>query len=224
MADGKPEVPAWARSRKSERPVWVVVLAVAMLLFGGQLLLGGLTILRGFSQEVVRTPEAGAGAVHEPAGAAAALADMQALRSSLAQAHPVAVRMNALSKIALGMLLLFAVAAVFSSDARARGVTLLAAWLGIGYQISDAIFLFVVVRQGMVAAAPTLLATLAASQGAGGGGATPPSVQDLLSAADLIIVGTGLPGLLFSVLLLVYFGGRRGRAFFGSQREPGHGG
>ena len=172
------------------RPTWVVVLAMAMLIFGGHLLLGAASMLRGL-------PGRGLPA---PSGATPAAQDLAAVFASLAAAHPVAVRVNALSKLVLALLLLYAVAAVFSADPRARGATVLAAWVGIVHQIGDGLFLFLVVR--------------------------PRSVAELVSVTDAIIVGTGLLGVAFSVLLLTFFGGRRGRGVFGSQRHPrvGHGG
>jgi len=195
-----------ARARlpgRSARPRWVVVLAMAMLAVGGNLLLGGVAIVRGLS----------------PSRGAPTLQDLGAMSIALAAAHPVAVVLNAVSKILFGLLLLYAVAAVFTSDRRARAATLLAAWVGIAYQIGDALFLFLLMRQRI---AP-LLASLAAANG----GPTPaPTVQDLAPLTDVVIFGTALLGIAFSVLLLAFFGGRRGRGFFGPGRQPrpGHGG
>jgi hypothetical protein len=162
----------------------VRVLALAMMIFGGQLLLWGASMLRGLPG-----PPAG--------GAEPALGQLGTVFAALALAHPVAVKVNALSKLALALLLLYAVAAVFTSDARARASVLLAAWAGIAYQIGDGLFLFLVVR--------------------------PRSVSELVSLADVFIVATGLVGVAFSVLLLAFFGGRRGRVFFGPGQEPRHG-
>jgi hypothetical protein len=198
------ELPAWARPKApppGPRPTWVVVLAMAMLVFGGHLLTGGLSILRAL-------PEPGA-ATGAP-GDSPTLEDVRAVRASFAHEHPTAVKLNAASKVALGLLMLFAVAAVFASDRRARQATMLAAWAGIGYHVGDALFLFFVVRKGMVAAAP-MLASWAASQSAPG---TTLSPQMLVSLTDGLIVGTSLVGVAFSVLLLHFFGGPRGRLFF----------
>jgi hypothetical protein len=172
------------------RPTWVVVLAMAMLIYGGDLLLGAVSLLRGF-------PGRGLPA---SSGAAPAVQDLAAVLASLAAAHPVAVTVNALSKLVLALLLLYAVAAVFSADPRARAAALLAAWVGIVHQIGDKLFLFLIVR--------------------------PRSVAEVMSVTDAIIVSTGLLGVAFSVLLLTFFGGRRGRGVFGPQRQPrvGHGG
>jgi hypothetical protein len=192
----------------------VLVLAMAMLVVGGHLLTGGLTILHAVSGGTPATST-------EPLPSPPTLEGVRAIRASFALAHPWAVRANAASKILLAGLLLYAVAAVWSSDRRARLAAMLAAWVGIGYHVGDALFLFFVVRKGVVAAAP-LLANWAASQAAPGRAV--PSVQELVSMTDLLIVGTGLVGIAFSVLLLTFFGGRRGRVLFGPGQQPHHGG
>jgi hypothetical protein len=191
------------------RPTWVVVLAMAMLAFGGHLLTVGIGGL-------------GRPATLPTSDAAVELQGIGAIVSSLAEAHPVAVRLNAISKVLLGLLLLYAVAAVFSSDPRARKATLVAAWVGIAYHFANGVFAFLVVRPGVVQAAP-LLASLVASRR--GPGAPALSGADMISLHDVFIVGTGLAGVAFSVLLLTFFGGRRGRGFFGAGgQQPHHGG
>jgi hypothetical protein len=207
------DLPPWAKKKaaapaRGPRPTWVVVLAMAMMVFGGHLLTGGVSILRAIPEQ--------SGAVEPPTGNPT-LDDVRAVRASFALTHPTAVKLNALSKLALALLLLYAVAAVFSSDRRARTATMVAAWVGIGYHVGDALFLFFVVRKGMVAAAP-MLASWAASQ-AGPGKATP-SAGMLMSLTDGLIVGTSLVGVAFSVLLLAFFGGQRGQRFFNAGGPP----
>ena len=177
-------------SGRRSRPTWVVVLAMAMLIFGGGLLQEAASTLRGL-------PGRGLSAA---SGAAPEVQELVAGVASRAAAHPVAVRLNALSKLVLALLLLYAVAAVFSADPRARGATLLAAWAGIVHQIGDGAFLFLVVW--------------------------PRSAVELPRVTHAIILGTGLLGVAFSVLLLTFFGGRRGRGVFGPRRQTrvGHGG
>jgi hypothetical protein len=196
-----------AGRRPGQRPRWVVVLGLAMLAFGGHLLTIGVSTL----------PEHPRGAIGD---ASPDLQGIAAMVSAIADAHPLAVRLNALSKVLLGLLLLYAVAAVFASDPRARWATLLAAWVGIGYHVADGLFRFLVVRPGVVEAAP-LLANLVTSQRPAG--STPISGQDMVSLHDIVILGTGLGGVAFCVLLLTFFGGRRGRGFFGGGGQPSHG-
>jgi hypothetical protein len=196
------------RGRPGQRPRWVVVLALGMLVFGGHLLTIGVDVLTAHPRPTATATDA-----------TPDLQGIAALVSATADAHPIAVRVNALSKVLLGLLLLFAVAAVFASDPRARAATLLAAWVGIGYHLGDGLFHVLVVRPGVVDAAP-LLASLVASQRPG---STPLSGQDMVSLHDAVIAATGLVGVAFCVLLLAFFGGRRGRGFFGGGGQPSHG-
>lgn len=213
-----------------KRPTWMALLTLAMLVFGGHLLLNGLSILRGARgatpPPATSTAPAAEGEAGAPASPEALFGNLQATTRALAKAHPWAVRINAVSKVALGALLLFAVAAVYSSDPRGRLATLIAAWAGIAYHVGDALFLFLVVRKVIVAAAPAL-ATLAARQnqgssGSGAGAFTTPTA--MVTLADVLIVVTGAAGIGFSLVLLRFFGGRRGRAFYGLEQQPSHGG
>jgi hypothetical protein len=215
-----PQLPAWARNRRPEsRPTWVVILALAMLVFGGRLLLDGVSQLSKPRPDRV---------LDQPGASAQVAEDLRALGESLARAyreHPVAVRVNAASKVVMGVLLLFAVAAVFASDPRARRAAMLAAWVGIAYQVGDVVFQLKILRKGMVAAAPVLVKLAARDSPPD----KVPSAGALVSMLDMVIVGAGVLGILFSVLLLTFFGGRRGRTFFGAgadmvRRQPHHGG
>jgi hypothetical protein len=139
----------------------------------------------------------------------------------------VAVRLNATSMVATGLLMLFAVAAVFASDPRARRVTMLAAWAGIAFQIADVVFKLLIPRKGMVEAAPMLVNLVARQSGAAR--ASNPGL--LIAALDIYIVSLGVLGVVFSIVLLTFFGGKRGRSFFGAgpradmvRRQPHHGG
>jgi len=220
MSEG-PELPAWAKkklpARPEGRPVWVVVLALAMLVLGGILMISGLTQLTDPEHKRATDPDA---TVQE-------IQDRQAMNEAMARAfraHPAEVRANAVSKMAMSLVLLFAVAAVFGSDPRARRATILAGWIGLAYQASDLLFYFAVYRKGVVAGAPALM-NLAARQSTG----KQPTAAAVIAAFDVTMVGMAMLGVLFSVVLLTFFGGRRGRTFFGSgadivRRQPNHGG
>jgi hypothetical protein len=221
MSEG-PELPAWAKPRRppetTARPIWLVVLGLAMLVFGGVMLNLGVRQLRepGWQRGI------------DPGVSAQVTEDVQAVNESLARAyreHPTAVRINGASKLVMALLLLFAVAAVFASDPRARQATMVAAWAGIAHQIGDVIFMFRVFRRGVIEGAQALV-NLAARNSGGG---KVPTASAVISAFDVFIVGVGVLGILFSVVLLTFFGGRRGRTFFGVgadivRRQPHHGG
>jgi hypothetical protein len=216
-----PELPAWAQKKRRPegRPTWVVVLALAMLVFGGRLLISGIVQMSGSGLE----------RPNEEAASAHTISDVRAVNDHVERAyreHPLAVRLNAGSKVAMGLLMLFAVAAVFSADARARKAAMLAGWAGIGFQVADVLFKLLILRKGMVAAAPVLVNLVARQSGA----ARAPTASAVISALDIFIISLGVLGVLFSVLLLTFFGGRRGRSFFGVgtadmvRRQPHHGG
>jgi hypothetical protein len=124
--------------------------------------------------------------------------------------------------VLLALMLLFAVAAVWSSDPRGRAAALVAAWAGIAYHIGEAVYLSVVVRAGLRAAAPTLVTMVAA-----GGGQTF-TVEQMASAVNLVVLTlsavTAVVGISFSIVVLVFFGGRKGRLFYGLEQQPNHGG
>jgi hypothetical protein len=198
------ELPAWAKPRRPEgRPTWVVVLAVAMLMSGGRFLVLGANQF--FSLRLESALDEASVEQLPPDRKVFADAMTKAVRE-----HPAAVRANAVTKLVLGALLLFAVAAVFSSDPRARRAAMLAAWVEIAFQLGDGLFLFLISRHDLAAIAPTLLAL---SQAAGGQAVSAGALQVI---AGLVMMGIGLPGIAFAVVLLAYFGGARGRTFFGA--------
>jgi hypothetical protein len=201
----EPELPAWAKPRRSEtRPTWVIVLTFAMLLLGGRFVKTGL-------DQVVnrRLPW-----VIDDSVAAEMPREQRVFGEMMvrgAQAHTVAVQVDGVARLVMGGLLLLTVAAVFSSDPRARQAAMVAAWAHIAFQLGDGIFLYIISRQELAAMAPTLLA---ASQGASKGPAG--SVQALLLSAAVSFEVVGLPFIAFSLVQLKFFGGTRGRTFFGA--------
>jgi hypothetical protein len=191
-----------------------------MLVFGGRLLIAGIGQMSGSGLE----------RPNEEAASAQTVAQVRAVNDQVERAyleHPLAVRLNATSKVTMGLLMLFAVAGVFASDLRARKAAMLAAWAGIAFQGTDVLFKLLVLRKGMVAAAPLLVDLVARQSGA----ARPPSASAVIWVLDICIVSLGGLGVLFSVVLLTFFGGKRGRSFFGVEpradmvrRQPHHGG
>lgn len=206
MSEGQ-ELPPWAKPKApppEARPTWVVVLALLMLMFGGRFVVMGASQLSTGSVEPAL----------DDATAAQLPPERRVFGEAMARAshtYPSAVQANAVAKLALGALLLFAVAAVFSSDGRARRATLIAAWAGIVFQLGDGLFLFLVSRHELAAIAPTLLA------GSPGSGGQPMNLPP--SVLMIVMMVLGLPGILFSLVLLRFFGGPRGRTFFGVRAD-----
>jgi hypothetical protein len=194
-----------------------------MLLAGARLFFGSLTDLRrlatGRSMAEVRL-DGLANAEQE-----VLVRGQLALDEAVDRAHPVAAWVQVVVRLALALVFLFAVAAVFSSDPRARRVSVLAGWAGLALHLGSGAFLLVVVRQGVADAVP-VLQQIAAKAHAGTGNA-PPTTAELAQLASTLMVQVPLLaaslGVLFSVLLLVTFGGRRGRLFYNDGVEAHHG-
>jgi hypothetical protein len=184
------------------RPRWVTVLAVLMLLTGASLFFGGLTDLRRLAT-------------------GRSMADVR--MEGLADADKEVLIRGQLALDALGFL--FAVAAVFSDDPRAGRASVLAAWAGTAVYGGMGAFVLVVVRKGVADALP-VLQQVAAKVHARTGDA-PPSPADLAQLASTLMIQMPLLsaalGVLFSVVLLVSFGGRRGRLFYNGGVEADHG-
>jgi hypothetical protein len=192
--------------------MWMVVLSGLMMVSAFQLFLDGLTGLRGGL--VVRqasTPTAGVD------DAAATELLLRILATALERVDPTLIKAHAASKILVAAVLLYAVAAVAANDRRGRSGALIAAWASIAYHVSSALYSALVVRAGLLATAaqwrPQLLALKRTASEADAGR------MEVLGRADtLLLVGpivVSLVGVGFGVVLLTYFGGRRGRSFYG---------
>lgn len=207
----------------TRRPRWVTVLAVLMLLAGARLFLGSLTDLRrlatGRSMAEVSL-DGLANAEQE-----VLIRGQIALDEAVDRAHPVAAWTQAVARLALALVFLFAVAAVFSDDPRARQASVWAGWGGLALHGGSGLFLLMVVRQGVAGVLPVLQQVSAQAHARAGD--TPPASVDLAQLASTLMVQvpllTSSLGVLFSILLLVTFGGRRGRLFYNGSAEADHG-
>src|SRR3954466_6205748 len=134
------------------RPLWMVVLAATMLLFGGQTLIEGLltvrdpkAIVRLATSSQTRTPlEDEAQRKLEP------------IRDAIVDRHRAALRVDAVASIMLGLFVLYAAAAVLSRDPTGRRLALLTACLGIGFHLGS-VFMWVRMAKETVEAAGPLL-------------------------------------------------------------------
>ena len=216
--------PSGEESRQPRRrPRWVTVLAVLMLLAGARLFLGSLTDLRrlvtGRSMAALRLD----GVVD--AEQEVLIRGQLALDEAVDRAHPVAARVQAAARLALGLVFLFAVAAVFSDDPRARSASVLAAWIGMALHAGSGLFVLTAVRGRVADLLPALQQV--AAQAHARTGDTPSASADLAQLASTLVIQVPLLsaalGVLFSVLLLVTFGGRRGRLFYNDGVKADHG-
>jgi hypothetical protein len=194
-----------------------------MLLAGARLFLGSLTDLRRLvtGRSMAEIPLEGLADADQEV----LIRGQIALDEAVDRAHPVAARVQAAARLALALVLFFAVAAVFSDDPRARRASVLAAWAGMALHLGSGVFLLTVVRGGMADVVPVLQQVAAKAHARAGD--APPASADLAQLASTLtiqvpLLSTAL-GVLFCVLLLVTFGGRRGRLFYNDGVKADHG-
>jgi hypothetical protein len=194
------------------RPAWLVLLSSLTLVYGGVLLVSSL--------DTLRDPRA---AAHHPATRPLTPAEEEIAKEILdvgtrvAAAHTRAIRVNAALSLPVALLMLFAAASTISRDRRGRQVALAAGWTGIVYQLGTLALTFPFVREYAAQTAP-LVARLVALQSDGvqmgaGSGATPETVAKVVVAAFPVF--TSAVSILSSLVVIRYFGGRRGRVLYG---------
>lgn len=197
-----------------QRPTWMVVLASLMVVVSFHLFLGGLSALADGPTRLAGAPVEGGDASSAEAAATRAL--QRGMAIALQRVDPLLIRGFALAKLMLGALLLFAVAAIATNDRRGRGGTLVAAWAGIVYHVAGALFFILFVRGRLLDAAPEWVREVQQLQDAALPGGSP---EQAISWANQMFVifpmGLALLGVGFSVVLIAFFGGNRGRAFYG---------
>jgi hypothetical protein len=190
----------------THRPLWIVVLAATMMLFGGQTFIEGLltvrdpkAIVRLVGNTQVRTP------LEEEAQR-----KLEPIRDAIVARHRLALRIDAVASIGLGLFVLYAAAAALSRDRNGRRLALLTAGFGFAF-FAASLFLWVRMARETVEAAGPLLAEMAANAAQAGGRAST-QLGTAVVARPPVLAAFGLG---WCVLLLVYFGGRRGRELYG---------
>ncbi len=195
----------------SRRPVWLSVMSAAMLVYAGMGLVDALSLLR--------HPQAATAAAIEDVARATGQIDaarrLAGISRAVVAAHPIAVRLEAGAAAVVALLTLFAVAAIFSRDPRARRATLGAGWAGIVQQLGTLPFAVAMARRAAEDGAPVLQHVLA-QNGKEMPGMAQADVAAALRAAVMMmpVLRAGM-GIAWSLALLIFFGGRRGRAVFG---------
>jgi len=204
------------------RPRWMTFFTVLLLLLGGRMFLGSVTDLH---RVVSGRPEILNLEGKLDAQQEALLRGQIVLANALSHYRPVALSAHALVRLGLGLIYLFAVAAVFSGDRRGRRICRLAGWAGLVASVINALFVVLVVRPMVPWLQPTLADALA--QDAARAGRAAPMAEALAEQAHLFLVDVPLAvtgmGVVFSLLLLAYFGGRRARLFYNQPRQADHG-
>lgn len=195
----------------THRPTWLTVLTSMMLIYGGFTLIGALVTLREPRAVPVMMLENVARASDQVETAQ----KMDALSDAIVARFRGAIRLGALISIGIALLTLYAVAAIVSRDRNGRMLVLVTGWTGIAYHLGSLPMGVKMARLAAVGGAPLLAQVLIAS------GKEPPEMtaaeltdklHAMTVAPPFVTAGIGIVGCL---ALLVYFGGRRGRALYG---------
>jgi hypothetical protein len=209
MSEAQPSPP-------TRRPLWLAVMSSAMLVYAGMSLVDALSL--------IRTPQAiTAAAIEDVArgtGQIDAARRLAAVSDGIVSVHPLAVRADAGVSAVVALLTLFAVAAIFSRDRRARAATVAAGWAGILYQLGALPFGVAMARRAAEAGAPVLFQALVQNGKQFPGLADGDVGMALRAAVTMMPVLRAAMGIAWSTALLIFFGGRRGRAVFGGETSP----
>ena len=199
------------------RPTWLVILSSLMLLAGGYSLVAGLMKLRDPATVLM------VGA----SDAAGSEADMELNRQlNLARTtaigpHRTALKVESVAEIAIALFTLYATAAVFSRDKRGRALSLAVGGLGILYQLSVLPIYLSLTRDYATRGAGLLATSIIRTVGETQSDLTPEQITARLHSAivsgPIVAAGVGVAG---SLLLLVFFGGRRGQILYGLRKPP----
>jgi hypothetical protein len=195
---------------------------VLLLLLGGRLFLGGLIDLH---RVWTAKPE-----ILNLDGSFDAQKEMLlraqvVLSHALAAHRPVAFALHALARLILGLIYLFAVAALFSGDRRAPKASVLAGWAECIVSLVGAAYLSVVVRKELPGLSSTLVQAVTADATRAGRQAPAAELivdQSRLFLVDLPLLVSGV-GIGFGLLLIAYFRSRKVRLFYNQPRQVDHG-
>ena len=198
------------------RPTWVLVLTSVMLLAGGYALVAGLSKLR--DPAVVLTV-----GLNDTVGSDAQIQlnrRLAAARLAAVGPHKNTVRTEAVFEILLALYTLYATAAVLSRDRNGRALALGVGALGITYQIAT-LPVYLSLMSDYAERGADLLAQVVIQSAGGKSTATVAEVAGRLRSAimggPIVVCVISVAG---SLVLLAFFGGRRGRALYGLDGPP----
>jgi len=187
----------------------MIVLAATMLLFGGGELVGGLMALRDpGARNAIRN-------VPRPPAAEEAARKLEPILAGIVDRNRAALRADAIASIAFGLFTLYTVAAVLARDRHGRRLALLTALSGMAFQLAELPLKMHIAKQTVAAGGALLLESFSAA-GAGVGR----TEGEVIAALNMIAAALALIGVGWCVVVLVYFGGRRGRELYGLPRSP----
>jgi hypothetical protein len=190
----------------THRPVWLIVLALAMLLFGGLTLIEGLLTIRDPKALSRLTPRD----VALTSSQEEIVRKIAAINAGVIDRHQGALRLKAAFGIVFGLWTLYATAAVLSRDRHGRVLALTTAVLGTAHRLAVVPLVVGMAREAAEITGP-LLAELAA--GADSPGASLAEVVHRMEIRRQVVAAA--VGIGWWLLVFLYFGGRRGRELYG---------
>jgi hypothetical protein len=196
-----------AAQAPKHRPAWLTVLTSSMLVYGGVTLVSALLMLREPRAMAVMAIENMA----RPAESSETMQRLEALSSSIVARHQDEVRAGALISLGVALLTLYTVAAILSRDPHGRKLAMVTAVVGIVYQLGSLPLGVVMARQAATEGA-AILSQVVIDSGREPAGFTPAQLPHLMVVPAIL---AGVLGALACLVLLYYFGGRRGRALYG---------
>lgn len=202
---------------EGERPRFLTLFAVLLLLIGGRL----------FFTSVSDLHHVATGNPHRvfldgtlDAQSEILLRAQTVLANALQKAKPLSVFAHGVARLALALIYLFAVAALFSGDRRGRRVGQLCGMAGLATCLVHLLFIFSIIRPNLPGVLPSLTQALAEDATRAGRSLLPPELAAEHAHIFLVWVPlvVTLLGALFSLLLMVYFNSRRLRLFYNEAR------
>lgn len=191
----------------------MTLLTLLMLMLGGRLLITSLSDLHRVATQrsVVLSLDRSTDPQQE-----AFLRAQVVLDNALSRHRPASLAVYSIARLGLGLVYLFAVAAIFAGDRRGRRVGVAAGWAGVVVSAANVVFLLAVVRGVLPWLVPILGVAYADDAIRTGRAAVEPAAvaehaQVFLLQVPLVVTAIGL---LWSILLITYFRGRRMRLFY----------
>ena len=200
----------------TDRPTWVLILSSVMLLAGGYSLVAGLLKLR--DPTVVLSV-----GMTDVAGSDAAVQlnrRLAAARAAAVLPHLSTVRTEATLEVVLALFTLYATAAIVSRDRHGRALALGVGALGIIYQVGT-LPVYLSLMHDYAERSSDLLAQVILQSAGQTSTLTPAEIAGRLHSAivggPILVAAVGVLG---SLVLFAFFGGRRGRALYGMDGPP----
>lgn len=191
-------------------------MACTMLLFGGGSLIDGLSRWREPTVDTATMLEN----VARASGQSEAVAQVHAAGVGIVARHRQALRADVLLTLGTALLTLYAAAAVLLGDLQARRLGVATGLAGIAVHLVRLPFAVIAARQLAGMGAPVLQQFLIQS-GRQAPGMSPAEMTTALHATvvGMPVLQTGI-GCVWPLVLLIFFGGRRGRDLLGTARPP----